>query len=73
MYLTSISPECCALLQGVHIEGLSREAGALSEQQRAAIVADAPELAGLLQELRDALEEIRTRLGPLLAEVCCHV
>ena len=38
-------------MQGVHIEELSREAGALSEQQRAAIVADAPELAGLLQKL----------------------
>ena len=57
-----------ATVQGVRVEGLPREAGALSEQQRAAIVADAPELEALLHELRDGLEEIRTRLAPLLQE-----
>ena len=57
-------------LQAVQIEELPREAGELSEQQRAAIVADAPELEALLHELKDGLEEIRTRLAPLLKEVC---
>ena len=51
------------------IEGLPRQTGELTEQQRAAIAADAPELEALLHELREGLEEIRTRLAPLLKEV----
>ena len=55
--------------QAIQIEELPREVGELTEQQRAAIVADAPELEALLHELKDGLEEIRTRLAPLLKEV----
>ena len=44
-------------------------AGMSIEEQRAAVAADAPELAALLAELQGALAEVRGRVGPLLAEV----
>lgn len=48
-------------------------AGMSAEEQRAAVMADAPELAGLLAELQGALAEVRGRVGPLLAEVRCQL
>jgi hypothetical protein len=44
-------------------------AGMSAEERRAAVAADAPELAALLAELQGALAEVRGRVGPLLAEV----
>lgn len=39
------------------------------EEQMAVLTADAPELLGLLGELTTALDEVRHKVGPLLAEV----
>ena len=44
--------------------------GMTTEEQRAAVMRDAPELAALLADLQSSLAEVRSRLGPLLKEVC---
>ena len=45
------------------------EQGVLTDEQKAAILEDAPELATLLQDLHSSLTEVRTRIGPLVKEV----
>lgn len=53
---------------------MERDLGAISvEEQRAAVMADAPELAALLADLQSSLAEVRSRVGPLLKEVSAHV
>ena len=55
---------------GVAVEEVARDlAGMSAEEQRAAVMADAPELAALLADLQGCLAEVRGRVGPLLAEV----
>ncbi len=52
------------------MEEVEKDLGAMtSEQQRAAVMADAPELAALLADLQSSLAEVRSRVGPLLKEV----
>ncbi len=54
----------------VQVEEVEKDLGALTtEQQRAAVMADAPELAALLADLQSSLAEVRSRVGPLLKEV----
>jgi len=38
----------------------------LAEEQLAVVMADAPELLSLLEELKGCLDEVRGRIGPLL-------
>jgi U3 small nucleolar RNA-associated protein 3 len=40
-----------------------------TEEQLAVVMADAPELLSLLDELKACLAEVRSRVGPLLREV----
>ena len=55
---------------GVAVEEVARDlAGMSAEEQRAAVTADAPELAALLADLQGCLAEVRGRVGPLLQEV----
>ena len=50
---------------------MQKDLGDMStEEQRAAVMRDAPELAALLADLQSSLAEVRSRLGPLLKEVC---
>ena len=52
------------------VEEVARDlAGMSAEEQRAAVMADAPELAALLADLQGCLAEVRGRVGPLLQEV----
>ena len=52
------------------VERLERDAeGLTDEQRRAAVMADAPELAALLSELQGSLAEVRSHVGPVLNEV----
>ena len=54
----------------VEVEAVARDLGGMSaEEQRAAVMADAPELAALLADLQGCLAEVRGRVGPLLREV----
>lgn len=55
----------------VHVERLQRDGGAVlaTEEARALVERDAPELLALLDELRDSLQELRSRVGPVLAQV----
>ena len=54
------------------MERLERDAeGLTDEQRRAAVMADAPELAALLSELQGSLAEVRSHVGPVLNEVGC--
>ena len=49
---------------------MQRDLGAMTtEEQRAAVMRDAPELAALLADLQSNLAEVRSRVGPLLTEV----
>ena len=52
----------------VEVEELEREDAPGGEEAAAAALADAPELAALLAELQGSLAEVRSRVGPLLAE-----
>ena len=65
---------CCAVQVqrgAVQVEEVEKDLGAMTtEQQRAAVMADAPELAALLADLQSSLAEVRSRVGPLLKEVC---
>ena len=55
----------------VEVEEVQKDLGGMStEEQRAAVMRDAPELAALLADLQSSLAEVRSRLGPLLKEVC---
>lgn len=55
---------------GVAVERLERDVDALTDEQRlSAVMADAPELAALLQELQGSLAEVRSHVGPVLREV----
>ena len=52
------------------MEEVQKDLGDMStEEQRAAVMRDAPELAALLADLQSSLAEVRSRLGPLLKEV----
>lgn len=54
----------------VEIETVAKNLDALSSEERLAVImADAPELVALLAELRQSLDEVRHRVGPLLREV----
>ncbi len=54
----------------VQVEEVEKDLGAMTtEQQRAAVMADAPELAALLADLQSSLAEVRSRIGPLLKQV----
>ena len=58
---------------GVEVEEVAKDlAGMSAEEQRAAVMADAPELAALLADLQGCLAEVRGRVGPLLKEVRAH-
>ena len=49
---------------------MQRDLGTMTtEEQRAAVMRDAPELAALLADLQSNLAEVRSRVGPLLTEV----
>ena len=52
----------------MEVEELEREDAPGGEEAAAAALADAPELAALLAELQGSLAEVRSRVGPLLAE-----
>ena len=53
------------------MEEVQKDLGDMStEEQRAVVMRDAPELAALLADLQSSLAEVRGRLGPLLKEVC---
>eukprot|EP00884_Botryococcus_braunii_P018128 jgi/Botrbrau1/499/Bobra.110_2s0129.1 len=58
-------------------EKVEREGAAalLPEERRAAILADAPVLADVLTEMQSSLDELRTRISPLLQELhfSCYV
>ena len=58
-----------AAAQGVQVERLVPRGADLTGDQRAAMLEDAPELAALLQELKDSLQDVRFRIGPLIKEV----
>ena len=61
---------CQAQRGTVEVEEVERDLGAMTtEEQRAAVMADAPELAALLADLQSSLAEVRSRVGPLLKEV----
>jgi hypothetical protein len=52
------------------VEEVEKDLGAMTTQeQRAAVMQDAPELAALLADLQSSLAEVRSRVGPLLKEV----
>ena len=54
----------------VEVEEVKKDLGAMTtEEQRAAVIQDAPELAALLADLQSSLAEVRGRVGPLLKEV----
>ena len=54
----------------MEVEEVDRDLGAMTtEEQRAAVMRDAPELAALLADLQSNLAEVRGRVGPLLTEV----
>jgi hypothetical protein len=55
----------------VHVERLQRDGAAAlgTEEARAIVERDAPELLALLEELKDSLQELRSRVGPVLAQV----
>lgn len=54
----------------MQVEAVEKDLGGMTnEQQRAAVMADAPELAALLADLQASLAEVRSRVGPLLKEV----
>ncbi|KAF8059680.1 hypothetical protein HT031_005088 [Scenedesmus sp. PABB004] len=55
---------------GVAVEAVEKDLASLTaEQQLAVVMADAPELLSLLEELKACLAEVRGRVGPLLREV----
>ena len=61
----------------VHVERLQRDGAAAlgTAEARALVERDAPELLALLEELKDSLSELRSRVGPVLAQVpgaCLH-
>ena len=65
---------CFQLVQAargeMEVEEVQRDLGAMTtEEQRAAVMRDAPELAALLADLQSNLAEVRSRVGPLLTEV----
>jgi uncharacterized protein YecE (DUF72 family) len=55
----------------VHVERLQRDGAAAlgTDEARALVERDAPELLALLEELKDSLQELRSRVGPVLAQV----
>lgn len=54
----------------VEVEEVKKDVGAMTtEEQRAVVMQDAPELAALLADLQSSLAEVRGRVGPLLKEV----
>jgi len=55
---------------GVEVEEVTKQLDSLTAEQRsAALLADAPELLALLQDLTDTLSEARMRVGPVLQEI----
>lgn len=44
-----------------------------TDEGRAIVERDAPELLALLDELKDSLQELRSRVGPVLAQVRSRV
>ena len=72
VFIFALTP--CTCMQAdrgeVEVEEVQRDLGAMStEEQRAAVMRDAPELAALLADLQSNLAEVRGRVGPLLTEV----
>jgi hypothetical protein len=64
-------PNACQQAQpkAMEVEEVQKDLDAMSkEEQRAAVMADAPELAALLADLQLSLAEVRGRVGPLLRE-----
>ena len=61
---------CCAAVAqaGGRVERIQRAALG-GEEARAAIERDAPELLTLLDELQESLQEVRSRVGPVLQQV----
>ena len=54
----------------VEVEEVKKDLSAMTtEEQRAVVMQDAPELAALLADLQSSLAEVRGRVGPLLKEV----
>lgn len=54
----------------VLVEEVKKDIQALSkEEQMSVVMSDAPELVGLLAELREGLDELQNRIGPLLHKV----
>jgi hypothetical protein len=57
----------------VEVEHVAKDLGALSTDERmAALLADAPELLALIEDLTASISEVRHRVGPLLQEVSEH-
>ncbi|GIL48552.1 hypothetical protein Vafri_5040 [Volvox africanus] len=54
----------------VEVEAVARDLSALGDEARlSALMADAPELLSLLQDLQESLAEVRHRVSPLLTEL----
>ncbi|GFR45262.1 hypothetical protein Agub_g6368 [Astrephomene gubernaculifera] len=54
----------------VQVEAVERDLAALGDEARmSALLADAPELLSLLQDLQESLSEVRHRVSPLLSEL----
>ncbi|KAJ9533578.1 hypothetical protein QJQ45_026646 [Haematococcus lacustris] len=76
-YSLGCSPSCliaclpaCLLKDAPHTEEVAKELHALTADERsAALLADAPELLALIEDLQASLHEVRHRVGPLLQEV----
>jgi hypothetical protein len=59
-----------SLAPAVEVEHVAKDLGALSGDERmAALLADAPELLALIEDLTASISEVRHRVGPLLQEV----
>eukprot|EP00271_Cylindrocystis_brebissonii_P002772 TRINITY_DN13573_c0_g1_i1.p1 TRINITY_DN13573_c0_g1~~TRINITY_DN13573_c0_g1_i1.p1 ORF type:complete len:875 (-),score=338.73 TRINITY_DN13573_c0_g1_i1:369-2879(-) len=57
-------------VEAVAVEEVQKDLSALStEEQMAVVMSDAPELVGLLDDLKKSLDELRTKVEPLLAQV----
>lgn len=66
----TLEQQVAAAANGVQVEAVNKDLGALTaEEQLAVVMADAPELLSLLDELKQCLNEVRSKVGPLLREV----
>lgn len=66
----TLQQQVAAAVPGMQVEAVSKDLGALTaEEQLAVVMADAPELMSLLAELKQCLDEVRSKVGPLLREV----